>query len=63
MLLKLHYVISPHLNTRLFTTNEKYLMHKMLQERKILYRVAMIQSTDRDLHVVHMMEKRSPVVK
>ena len=38
-------------------------MHKMLQERNISYRVAMLQSTDRDLHVVHMMEKGSPTVK
>ena len=38
-------------------------MNKMLQERKISYRVAMFQSTDRDLHVVNMMEKGSPVMK
>ena len=38
-------------------------MHKMLQERKISYRVAMLQSTDRGLYVVHMMEKGSPAVK
>ena len=38
-------------------------MHKMLQDRKISYRVAMVQSTDSDLYVVHMMEKGSPAVK
>jgi len=37
-------------------------MHKMLQERKISYRVTMFQSTDRDLYIVHMMEKGSPVM-
>jgi len=38
-------------------------MNKMLQERKISYRVAMFQSTDRDLNVVHVVEKGSPAMK